>query len=158
MEIFQKKNKNFLKNINFTKFNEDFGEKLDKKFSENLDKKIEEKLDKIIEKTDNQNLENNIFSDGADSKLTSHNGSIIGKFKDANTLLEAYNNLQAEFTRKSQKLAQLQKLIEENQISFEKNNSNKVKTDLEVVKNNDDSNLSVCSKNDFIEDLKEKKL
>ena len=36
-------------------------------------------------------------------------GSSIGKFKDAESLLEAYNNLQAEFTRKCQKLAQYEK-------------------------------------------------
>ena len=33
----------------------------------------------------------------------------LGKFKDPQALLEAYNNLQAEFTRKSQLLAVLQK-------------------------------------------------
>ena len=36
-------------------------------------------------------------------------GSTLGKFKDATSLLEAYNNLQKEFTRKSQKLASLTK-------------------------------------------------
>lgn len=36
----------------------------------------------------------------------------LGKFKDAQTLLEAYNNLQAEFTRKCQKLNQLQTEVE----------------------------------------------
>lgn len=36
-------------------------------------------------------------------------GSSYGKFKDAISLLSAYNNLQAEFTRKSQKLAELEK-------------------------------------------------
>lgn len=36
-------------------------------------------------------------------------GSMLGKFKDATSLLNAYNNLQAEFTRKSQKLAELTK-------------------------------------------------
>lgn len=41
-------------------------------------------------------------------------GSMIGKFKDAKTLLDAYNNLQAEFTRKSQKLAEFQKEYTEN--------------------------------------------
>lgn len=40
-------------------------------------------------------------------------GSMYGKFKDAQTLLEAYNSLQAEFTRKSQKLAEFQKKEEE---------------------------------------------
>ncbi|MBQ8468678.1 MAG: hypothetical protein IJ542_02860 [Clostridia bacterium] len=33
----------------------------------------------------------------------------IGKFKDATSLYEAYNNLQAEFTRKSQELAAIKK-------------------------------------------------
>lgn len=51
-----------------------------------------------IEKTDAKNL----------------GGSIYGKFKDAKTLLDAYNSLQGEFTRKSQKLAEMQKKIEEN--------------------------------------------
>lgn len=37
-------------------------------------------------------------------------GSPFGKFKDATSLLSAYNNLQAEFTRKSQKLKELEKL------------------------------------------------
>ena len=41
-------------------------------------------------------------------------GSIFGKFKDAKTLLDAYNSLQSEFTRKSQKLAEFQKELEEN--------------------------------------------
>lgn len=40
--------------------------------------------------------------------------SIYGKFKDAKSLLEAYNSLQSEFTRKSQKLADLQKQFDEN--------------------------------------------
>ena len=43
------------------------------------------------------------------AQFNSHEGSIIGKFKDATSLLNAYNNLQAEFTRKSQRLAQLEK-------------------------------------------------
>lgn len=49
-------------------------------------------------------------------------GSIYGKFKNANNLLEAYNSLQAEFTRKSQKLAEFQKEYEEN-ANFKKYNS-----------------------------------
>ena len=41
------------------------------------------------------------------------NGS-LGKFKDAESLLNAYNNLQAEFTRKCQKLSELEKANLEN--------------------------------------------
>lgn len=40
-------------------------------------------------------------------------GSQLGKFKDAISLLSAYNNLQAEFTRKCQKLSELEKQKEE---------------------------------------------
>ena len=40
-------------------------------------------------------------------------GSIMGKFKDATSLSNAYANLQAEFTRKSQKLAELERLVKE---------------------------------------------
>lgn len=46
----------------------------------------------------------------SNSNLTeTQEGSIFGRFKDAKTLLDAYNNLQSEFTRKSQKLAEFQK-------------------------------------------------
>ena len=38
-----------------------------------------------------------------------NNGSPYGKFKDAKSLLNAYNNLEAEFTRKSQKLSEILK-------------------------------------------------
>ncbi len=40
--------------------------------------------------------------------ISSSNGS-IGKFKDAESLLDAYNNLQAEFTKKCQKLSEFEK-------------------------------------------------
>lgn len=38
----------------------------------------------------------------------------LGKFKDAESLLNAYNSLQAEFTRKCQKLSDVTKELEEN--------------------------------------------
>lgn len=41
------------------------------------------------------------------------NGS-LGKFKNTQSLLDAYNNLQAEFTRKCQKLKEFEKSNEEN--------------------------------------------
>ena len=50
----------------------------------------------------------------AESLTALNDGSIFGKFKDAKTLLDAYNSLQSEFTRKCQKLSQLQKLLGEN--------------------------------------------
>lgn len=45
----------------------------------------------------------------SDEKAGFSDGSPIGKFKDANMLLSAYNSLQAEFTKKCQKLAEYEK-------------------------------------------------
>lgn len=48
--------------------------------------------------------------DGGTTFQTTTDGS-LGKFKDAESLLSAYNNLQAEFTRKCQKLSEVTKLL-----------------------------------------------
>ena len=58
----------------------------------------------------------------AEPEQTTENSknSNFGKFKDAKSLLEAYNNLQAEFTRKSQRLADFQRNQNEN--AFYSNN------------------------------------
>lgn len=45
------------------------------------------------------------------AQFDSDEGSILGKFKDATSLLHAYTNLQAEFTRKSQRLKELEKMV-----------------------------------------------
>ena len=50
-----------------------------------------------------------------DSTTSPTPGSQFGKFKDAESLYSAYNNLQAEFTRKCQKLSELEKLKQESQ-------------------------------------------
>ena len=47
----------------------------------------------------------------------SQEGSPLGKFKDAQVLLGAYNELQSEFTRKCQKLSEVQKQLEENNMA-----------------------------------------
>ncbi len=59
-----------------------------------------ETTEEILDKTSSENQE----------------GSNLGKFKSAKSLLEAYNNLQTEFTKKSQKLAELQKIQNKNAI------------------------------------------
>ena len=61
-------------------------------------------------------------------------GSIYGKFKDAKNLIDAYNSLQGEFTRKSQKLAEIQKKYNEIAV-FSKNEESLD----DVLKNNTDS-------------------
>lgn len=42
-------------------------------------------------------------------KSEAENGETVGKFKDVNALLEAYNNLEKEFTKKCQRLSALEK-------------------------------------------------
>lgn len=51
-----------------------------------------------------------------DGASTSQSGSQFGKFSCAEDLVNAYNNLQAEFTRKCQKLSEIQKQIAEKEI------------------------------------------
>lgn len=53
-----------------------------------------------------QNLDNGV-------ELNESEGSKYGKFKDAETLLNAYNNLQSDYTKKCQALSQLQKECED---------------------------------------------
>ena len=59
-------------------------------------------------------------------------GSTLGKFKDEKSLLEAYNNLQSEFTKKCQALSKLQN--EDNRklpLFMEEDWDNRVKSFLE---------------------------
>lgn len=69
----------------------------------------------------------------------------LGKFKDTESLLSAYNNLQAEFTRKCQTLSQLQK---------ETDNVNKQDKQITPVYLNDDWNEKVFA---FLENNQEAK-
>jgi len=52
---------------------------------------------------------------GVMDNLSLQEGSNFGKFKDATSLLNAYNNLEKEFTKKSQKLSELTKQNLENE-------------------------------------------
>ena len=69
------------------------------------------------------NVINITNEDGAVSEVGSHD--TFGKFKSAEKLLEAYNNLQSEFTKKCQLLSQLQKdkMEKENQVEAESDNN-----------------------------------
>lgn len=74
------------------------------------------------------------MSGAAESYSKTEEGSMLGKFKDAESLLAAYNNLEAEFTRKSQKLAELQKKLQETAV-FEHQES--IEDFIENAPNND---------------------
>lgn len=72
--------------------------------------------EKIIEQPAIDTDENSQNQTNSSEKFEAENqgGSNLGKFKDAQSLLDAYNELQGEFTRKSQKLAEIQRKSEEN--------------------------------------------
>ena len=100
-------------------------------------------------------------------------GSMLGKFKDATSLLNAYTNLQAEFTRKSQKLKELEKMVDadslspkesalQNQSNLEDDNSASENKDClkTITKESDIGNalLKFVTENpdatDYVEDIK----
>lgn len=53
---------------------------------------------------------------GKEEGSTEGEGSPLGKFKSSDALLEAYNELQSEFTRKCQKLSDTEKKLQEKSI------------------------------------------
>lgn len=94
----------------------------------------------------------------------------LGKFKDAQALLDAYNNLQAEFTKKSQQLSKLKQdkmgeekkeltdekseNLHENNENFPKNNENSVENE-ELSQNIDEDLSSFLEKNSMAESYTE---
>lgn len=66
-----------------------------------------------------QNCENQTVND--DIVGEAEKGETIGKFKSVEALLDAYNNLEKEFTKKSQRLSQLEKdkTVEEENLNEE---------------------------------------
>lgn len=62
-------------------------------------------------------------TDSNSAQFEEESGSIFGKFKDATSLLSAYNSLQAEFTRKSQELANLKREKSADGLSKEEDNA-----------------------------------
>lgn len=74
---------------------------------------VETKIEPTEASSESLAVEDNV----ADSTGEAERGVPIGKFKSVDDLYAAYNNLQAEFTRKSQKLAELEKEKAHNQTS-----------------------------------------
>ena len=54
----------------------------------------------------------NVYEKDAQAVETEKGEKALGKFKDVNALLEAYGALEAEFTRRSQRLKALEKEAE----------------------------------------------
>ena len=70
--------------------------------------------DKLIngEQPENLNVQT-VATDGEKGTEKSDYGSPLGKFKDLDSLLNAYNELQSEFTRKCQRLSETEKKLQE---------------------------------------------
>lgn len=82
-----------------------------------INKKWRDKMEEELREQPTMELAtalNRANDDGAESEVGSQKD--LGKFKSASALLEAYNNLQAEFTRKCQLLSELQKEKTEQEI------------------------------------------
>ena len=87
----------------------------------------------VVEPTDSLNKEN-------DESVVSETGSQktdLGKFKNVEALLDAYNNLQSEFTKKCQLLSSLEK----DKTEQEKGNKDKT-NDNDFQKQNQDVSLT----------------
>ena len=72
-------------------------------------------MDKEIEKIGEQPMgaEVQAVATGVDEGTEMQMGSPLGKFKDSAKLLDAYNELQSEFTRKCQRLSDAEKKLQE---------------------------------------------
>ena len=78
-----------------------------------------EEIKKLGEQPENQNKENvqsEIVEEVKEgTNCPCENEGSLGKFKDTTSLLSAYNSLQAEFTKKCQKLSEITKQLNDNQ-------------------------------------------
>ena len=66
-------------------------------------------IEQIIQSTEDENLETENQTQIEQLEQISEEKINLGKFKDVSSLLTAYNNLQAEFTKKCQKLSEISK-------------------------------------------------
>ncbi len=62
---------------------------------------------------DNTTTKTQVTADTAEAEEKTQAASGLGKFKDVDALLEAYSSLEAEFTRRSQRLKELEKAAKE---------------------------------------------
>ena len=62
---------------------------------------------------DNTTTKTQVTADTAEAEEKTQAAAGLGKFKDVDALLEAYSSLEAEFTRRSQRLKELEKAAKE---------------------------------------------
>ena len=74
------------------------------------------------------------ITDENKGQLNEVEGSMFGKFKDATSLLQAYSSLEKEFTRKSQKLAELKKTLDDLNVQKPQINAESCKNKMILMK------------------------
>ena len=103
---------------------------------------MEENLEQLVEKGESLDIE------------PIETGSKIGKFKDVNALLTAYNNLQSEYTKKCQAYSSLQKSLKDNSESFDLGKkASTPETETKVEKDNlSNDDLSIEDREKLLQD------
>lgn len=74
----------------------------------NVNENLSENTKEQTTQSESAQKENQV-SNNCSSESSSNGSNLLGKFKDIEDLKKAYNNLQAEFTRKCQRLKELEK-------------------------------------------------
>ena len=83
----------------------------------------QENKDNVCEETTRAEESMKTELDAMDNGVPQTASTALGKFKDVDALFKAYGNLQAEFTRRSQRLKELEKLAENWKTGEKKNAS-----------------------------------
>lgn len=96
-----------------------------------------------------ENLEQLVENAGSADVLPFDTGSKIGKFKDVDALLTAYNNLQSEYTKKCQAYSALQKSLKDNSENFD---LGKKASNPETETKVEDENLSTEDREKLLQD------
>lgn len=82
-------------------------------------------------------------------------GSMYGKFKDATSMLNAYKSLEAEFTRKSQRVASLEKELERMQSGVSEESDASTKEENVENRLSENTPVHACSKEDWKDNVAE---
>lgn len=82
-----------------------------------------------------------------------HDGSLLGKFKNSEKLLDAYNELQSEFTRKCQRLSEAEKKLQEMALEDASKTQEEISNDFAWNKNISEFLQSHKNASELVEDI-----
>ena len=88
----------------------------------------EQPEDLVLEEETTDGSQQGEIEESKQEESKADKGETIGKFKNVEALLDAYNNLEKEFTKKSQRLAEFEKDKMEEEKEMDKEVEQKLKT------------------------------